>query len=104
MISYIKFSKKYSWQLIPITNFQVIGQWVCFPDHSASSMTAEVDSDNDEEITNQTAASGPPDTTDESNASRELSAALKALKDSPVQPMPMQAFFVANSKSNWYEE
>jgi len=83
-------------------NIQVIGQWVCFPDHSASSMAAEVDSDNEEETSSQTGASGPPDTIDETNASRELSAALKALKDSPVQPMPMQAFFVANSKSNWY--
>jgi len=78
----------------------VIGHWICLPDPAASHVAAEVDSDFEEDCVAQQGNLGPPETPEDSNAARELSAALKALKDSPVQPMPMQAFFVANSKTN----
>ncbi|XP_059487620.1 TAF5-like RNA polymerase II p300/CBP-associated factor-associated factor 65 kDa subunit 5L [Neocloeon triangulifer] len=79
---------------------QVIAQWICLPDPMASGTTIEVDSDNEGESSNLIGASGPPDPPEEANASKDLASALRALKEAPVQPMPMQAFFIANSKTN----
>jgi hypothetical protein len=78
----------------------VIGQWICLPDPTASGVVVEVDSDQEEDGSFQQGAPGPNEPSVEGNAARDLSAALKALKNAPVQPMPMQAFFVANSKTN----
>ncbi|CAB3370525.1 Hypothetical predicted protein [Cloeon dipterum] len=78
---------------------QVIGQWICLPDPSISGMTAEVDSDNEEGNMSKQNSEALPEPPEEANAAKDLAAALATVKESPVQPMPMQAFFVANSKT-----
>ncbi|XP_065351931.1 TAF5-like RNA polymerase II p300/CBP-associated factor-associated factor 65 kDa subunit 5L [Cloeon dipterum] len=79
---------------------QVIGQWICLPDPSISGMTAEVDSDNEEGNMSKQNSETLPEPPEEANAAKDLAAALATVKESPVQPMPMQAFFVANSQTN----